>query len=358
MLLKPDWEQAQGRYRQWWAGEEMDRPVVHVTARRPGKESPGWSGWEFAQYPDDPEPLIERWVRCAEATYYGGEAFPSLWPNLGAGILGGCLGAHVRFQTDTVWFQTPRPWEQVGDLLLDENNLWWQRVQRIIEAAVALRNDRYIVAMTDLGGGLDVVAALRGTLNLCHDLIDQPEKVDWARARIQEAWHHCYDVLQSKIETQQQGSGAWMGLWCPGRWYPLQCDFSAMISPQMFERFVAPDLAEDCRRLDHSVYHWDGPGEIPHLNILLEIEELDAIQWTPGAGNPGVEAPQWMPLYRRIQAKGKRLVLLGAPPDAVPAMTEALGSKGVLITTWSRTPEEGEALLAEATRAARAARQN
>ena len=37
-----------------------------------------------------------------------------------------------------------------------------------------------------------------------------------------------------------------MGLWAPMRWYPLQCDFSAMISPDMFAEFVLPDLAEQC----------------------------------------------------------------------------------------------------------------
>ncbi len=355
MLYKPEWEAARKRWELWWAGEDTDRPLVHVTAPLPGRDRPGWTNWEFAQNPDEPECIIEKFLRHCEGVYFGGESFPNLWPNLGAGILGGYLGARVRFHTDTVWFQTPRPWEEIGDLRLEENNLWWQRTKRIVDTAVGLADDRYIVAMTDLGGGLDVVAALRGTLNLCRDLIDQPERVDWARGRIRKAWHHCYETLQAKIETKQQGAGAWMGLWCPQRWYPLQCDFSAMISPQMFERFVAPDLAHDCRRLGHAVYHWDGPGQIRHLDVLLEIEELDAIQWTPGAGNPGVDVPQWMPLYRRIQAKGKRLVLLGAHPDNVVGMAEALGSKGVLISTGCRTAGEAEGLIAEVSKAARAA---
>ena len=33
--------------------------------------------------------------------------------------------------------------------------------------------------------------------------------------------------------------------------------------PKMFEQFVLPHLSDQCRKLDWSLYHWDGPGEIP-----------------------------------------------------------------------------------------------
>ena len=67
-----------------------------------------------------------------------------------------------------------------------------------------------------------------------------------------------------------------------------------------------PHLQEECRNLDWSIYHWDGPGQIPHLDLLLDIPELTGIQWVPGAGKPGTGSPKWFDLYRRIQARGKR----------------------------------------------------
>ncbi len=352
MRFKPDWKQAQQRFRLWWAGEETDRPLLQVTAPRLDREPLEWSDWEFAKNPHDPEPLIERFARCCEGIYFGGEAFPNLWPNLGPGIVGAHLGAQARFRTDTVWFETPRPWEEIGDLTLDEENFWWERTKRITQAAVEQCDDRYFVALTDLGLGLDILASLRGTLNLCRDLHDHPARVDWARTRIRETWHRCYEELQAIIETRLTGSSTALALWCPGHWYLLHCDFSAMISPQMFERFVAPDLQEDCRRLGHAIYHLDSPRQIPHLDILLEIEELDGIQWVPGAGQPGTDSRQWMPLYRRIQAKGKRLVLCGVRPENALAIVGALHPKGLLLTTACRSPEEAQALVAEVSQAA------
>jgi hypothetical protein len=53
-----------------------------------------------------------------------------------------------------------------------------------------------------------------------------------------------------------------------------------------------------------SIYHWDGPGQIPHLGSLLDIKPLTAIQWTPGDGKPGACDECWFPFYRRIQEKG------------------------------------------------------
>ena len=44
-----------------------------------------------------------------------------------------------------------------------------------------------------------------------------------------------------------------------------------------------------------------------HLPALLEIEELNAIQWTPGVGQPQGGDPCWYDLYKRIRAGGKAI---------------------------------------------------
>ena len=76
-------------------------------------------------------------------------------------------------------------------------------------------------------------------------------------------------------------------------------------------------VIQEIRNADQSIYHLDGPGQIPHLDILLEIPELDGIQWVPGAGNPGTGSAEWFPMYRRIQEKGKLLILQGMAKEDV-----------------------------------------
>ena len=48
-------------------------------------------------------------------------------------------------------------------------------------------------------------------------------------------------------------------------------------------------------RLDHSLYHLDGPDAIKHVPALMELEKLDALQWTCGAGQPDGACPRWYP---------------------------------------------------------------
>ena len=76
-----------------------------------------------------------------------------------------------------------------------------------------------------------------------------------------------------------------------------------MISPQFFDRFVLPELKETCRILDRTLYHLDGVGALNHLDSLLSIEELDAIQWIPGNGKP--EHHEWTEVVQKIHNAGK-----------------------------------------------------
>lgn len=74
--------------------------------------------------------------------------------------------------------------------------------------------------------------------------------------------------------------------WAPGKMSKLQSDISTMISQDDYRRFVQPFIREQCQKIDYTLYHLDGVGAMHHLPALLEIEELNAIQWTPGVGEP------------------------------------------------------------------------
>lgn len=352
MLYKPDWYRAQERLEAWWNGEVVDRAVIQVTASRSGyADGPEWSIWSPESFLDDPQSVVDGFESYCEGCYFGGEAYPNLWINLGPGIVAAYLGAVPRFGDVTTWFETPREREEIEEIPFNPANEWWQKTCELTSVAVKRGRGRFVTGVTDIGGTLDAVASLRGTQRLCFDLVDSPSVVTRLASRINAVWFECYAGLFDIIRAEQEGTSAWMGVWSPGRWYPLQCDFSAMLSPHMFERFVLPDLEEQCRWLDHSIYHWDGPGQLPHLDMLLEIEELDGIQWVPGAGAEAAGSPRWIPYYERILAKGKNLVLEVQPEDVEPLIRE-LGPRGVLLQTRCDSEEEARCLLDRATRPA------
>jgi len=340
--LYTDWDVVYDGFMNYWAGGCVrGRPLVQMTIPRKGLANPRWySWWSIVHNLDNLKKPVDAFFAHCEDVRFFSEAFPSMFINFGAGSMAAFVGATPQIQEHTVWFETPMEWDKVFEsLTFNPDNIWWKRTQAITKAALDRLAGKAIVSMTDLGGALDILASLRRTEQLLMDLMLEPDKVKKACDLIIKLWQIYFDELSTIIAKKQFGTGAWMGLWAPNRWYPLQCDFSAMISPAMFEEFVMPSLAEQCDRIDHTIYHWDGPNQIPHLDLLLSLEKLDGIQWVPGDGKPQGGDPGWWKLYQRIQAKKKRLVIADKVEN-LARLNGVLSPDGLLLQGWADTEEE------------------
>ena len=347
MHHKDDWEEAKSMTTAWWR-HELETPLVQVVSPRAGRESTCiFDWWALVRPGVQPEQALEEYLQFCESTWFGGAAYPNMFFNMGPGVLAAFCSGYMSFEpvSCTTWFENPQPWDVVEQYRFQENE-YWQFLVNTMNLFVEESKGRFIMGVTDLGGILDVLSSFRGAQELAMDLVLEPERVRQARKRIVADWHCAFDKLYPIITRHQQGMGTWMGIWAPGTWFPLQCDFCAMISPQQFEEFVLPDVAEQCRRLDYSIYHLDGPGQIPHLDMLLDIEELDGIQWVPGTGNPQCEAMLWRPLYEKILAKEKNLVLMCFDDvNKLAPVLKGLPRRGVFISAYAATEDEGRSLL-------------
>ena len=124
--------------------------------------------------------------------------------------------------------------------------------------------------------------------------------------------------------SPQRGTTHWSGLASREPSYIPQCNFCYMIGNPMFREFVLPTLRRDVERLAHSIYHLDGVGELRHLDDVLALEALEAVQWVPGDGQPG--AGHWIDVYRRIAAAGKGMWIVGGPKDYLEALDALHGT--------------------------------
>ena len=177
------------------------------------------------------------------------------------------------------------------------------------------------------------------------DLYDAPEVIDGLVDQITQLWLRYYEELFEIITTADNGTTSWAPMWAPGKYYMLQSDFAYMISPPMFERFVLPDLETICNHLDHGFYHLDGKGQIPHLDMMLAIENLRGIQWIPGDGAPPPD--QWLPLLKRIRDGGK-LCQVYVTAEGARTIAKGLGGKGFTFMIIDPPPtHEIEGLLKE-----------
>ncbi len=341
-----DWQRITRDWNDWWAGE-LDRPIVvlEVSDPVPGANTSQLSKWGL----DTPaDAVIDNWERLLEATHWLGDAYPKWWVNYGPGTSAAFLGSRLSWTPDTTWFWPLEGVNSLSDIHLsyDAQNPWWLRVQQMTARAVERWGDQVLVGIADIGGNLDILASLRTSEKLLLDLTDDPDEIDRLVNEITALWIRYYDELYALTSKGGRGNACWGPCWSPGKGYMLQCDFSYMISPRMFKRYIVPDLTKCCNHLDYGFYHLDGKGEIPHLDHLLAIERLRGIQWQPGDGQPLADG--WLALLKRIRDGGK-LCQIYVDCKAALAVQRATGGKGFIyhIINETLTVEEGQAFLDE-----------
>lgn len=348
LSILPDWLAIRQRLEAFWTSEIIDRPIIQVTAPLPGIETP---------YPAEPVSLEARYTdpdyqMAAQTalqmrTYYAGDAFPTYRPVLGPGFLAGLLGAPVEYARGTVWYHPcVDDLEAVEPLAFSRETAQWQRFARLMRAAAAHAPDRFILGQTDMVPPTDMLATLMGPQALCLAMIEQRDAVKRWLSSLTETYIEQYRA-QAALLPPENGYTSWLTAWSPTPNYALQNDFSCMISAEMFREFCVPELITLTEMLDYSVYHLDGPGAIQHLDALLELPRLHAIQWTPGDGQPPMAT--WIPLLQRIQEGGKGLFLY-CTPDEVAVLLDNLHPEGIMLCTWASSPTEADALVASTMR--------
>lgn len=102
------------------------------------------------------------------------------------------------------------------------------------------------------------------------------------------------------------------------------------------------DLLEQAEWADYPVYHFDGVEQIKHLNHILNIDKIKAVQWTHVAGQPSVG--HYVEVLKRIQDAGKGLVLM-ATRDDLGILLDNLSAKGLYIHVNAHSPEEADEIV-------------
>ncbi len=324
------WEQVRGSHRRWWDGE-LDRPLVavEVLGRDPGRPCPETPLLSQATCTDlswSAEQVIDRLDWELSRRVYLGDAFPQVNFNcFGPGVMAAFIGAELSNRTGRVWFH-PTADIPITELRFEyaPDNVWLNRIKDLFRAGMERWQGQVLMGMPDLGGNLDILSTFLPGEKLLFDLYDHPDDVKRLTWEGHELWHRFYSELDEVLQPENPGYSDWSAVYSESPTYILQCDFCYMIGPDMCAEFVVPELAASCRRLAHTIYHLDGPGQLPHQDLILDIEELDAMQWVPGAGNPG--CGEWPDVYRKISAAGKRILICNGGFAALDAVIDQVGT--------------------------------
>ena len=330
---KVNMEAAKEKFRNYWAHKNTGRPLMCVIARRPEVEqysdgTPVEGGYldqicqgKYYNMPEelkwkdmddkyqDPQRIVDRYRYFCQTHAFLGESFPNLNIDFGPGSLASYLGSEIGFKEDTVWFNKCLDgWDGVPKLTFDPENKWFKKHLQLAKDCQALAGDDFYVDMPDLMENIDVLASLRGAQDILFDLLDEPEMIGERIQEVTDIYYEYYDRFYDVIKDEEGGNAYTVfQIWGPGRTVKLQCDFSAMMSPEDFRKYIQPSLRSQSENVDHVLYHLDGPAAIKHMDALMEIEGIDALQWTSGDAGPDGTLPDWDVIYDKAIAAGKSI---------------------------------------------------
>jgi hypothetical protein len=331
----------QAQLENWWNFGEQETPCLLITLAP--QDGDAYEEVPLERWWKDRDFIIERQMKLMETQRYFGQAMPFHYVDCSSSAMAGVLGARMQLvNRDTMWaypcFETV---EQVIEMPLGRDTFWYAQARALTERSVALAKDHHFVTLFAMEGITDILAGLYGTENFLADLLEKPQAVKRAMEHVKRLWIELFDEFQEILKQTGNGGGiGWAGIWAPGTTFPMQEDFSYMISNRMFREFVLPHVRDMADAMEYPFYHLDGIGAIPHLESLLEIERLRVIQWIPGAGKERIG--DWYPLIRRILAAGKSVQAFATAPE-VDELVAEVGTRGLLITVTA-SDEEAEQL--------------
>lgn len=308
--FKSDFERARTYWDAFWQHDLIDRPCAVIIA---DGDDPQDAVPTLQPVDADFQIMLDKYDRYARSHHFLGECVPGFCPGFGPDQFTAFLGAPLTIDpnsADTSWTaKIVDDWQDFLPLEMAENNHYWKRMHEFHQAAEHYCTGKCLLYEIDLHSNLDSLEALRGAEKLLFDLMDNPDLMEQAVNQVRPLYRYVYDSFRKYGEKRPLGTNSGMGLYSPGKTDFVQSDFICVMTPEMVRRFVLPAIEEEVRFLDNSCFHLDGPDALAHLDDILSIKDLDAVQWLPGAG--AKPQHQWSEVLHHIQSAGKAIVLYG-----------------------------------------------
>lgn len=340
--FKPDFENTMMRMEAFWEGELVDRPVVQFNLEKPVAKRlplPVSTHATPAERWLDPDYQAAYALASLSNQEFLGDTLPMAYPNLGPEVFSAFYGCPLHFGDYGTSWTDPilESWDQVDQLQMDWNHPYLQTLHTMTDRMLEVGKGKFIVGMTDWHPGGDAIAAFRDPQNLAVDLITERDQVEKLLNRITVDYFRIYDTFYDKLRAAGQPISTWTPLASNTKYYVPSNDFSIMVSNKMYVEIFLPGIIQECQFLNRSIYHLDGPGALRHLDTLLAIPELNAVQFVPGAGNEVFS--RWASVYQRIQAAGKG-AQVNCQADELGEVMLALDPRGLYLNLTGVTSRE------------------
>ena len=337
---KDNWDEAYQRVMAWWNGGSLGRPVIFsgVPKENPKTVAPVsvLTSEEFKERDLSEEFHLGMERSFLEGFYFPAESVPYVRVNYASllGLLGAMAGAPINYTADTgtAWIgEVPDIYSRPLPKFSPDCPPYKFIIHMIHRHAETFGYD-VILGANPMLDPLTTLSMMRGPGNLCVDLIERPLAVkEWISA--------LGDLFMAAVQGYRSARAMhgrredinWCGAWAPGDMDALQCDFSTMLSPEMFREFVLPELEREAEFMDYAIWHLDGTTEFRHLDAICSVPKIRVIQWIDEKRL--VRSPEnFIDVWKRIRSTGRSLLFSSVTVDQAMELTRQLGPDGLAFT--------------------------
>ena len=341
----PDFNRSMQRIYAWFEGQIIDRAPIRFQAHNAFVEEAN------AAYPSphlkdrwfDAEFQVQTYLKTIGDRTFHAETFPVFWPNLGPEVYAAFYGTDLEYGEVTAWSKRlVHDWSDISRIKLDMNCQYMKKLEELTRCALDRCRGKSLIGYTDLHPGVDCAAAWRRPEQFCMDLIEEPDNAKKLIALASADFELIYNHFDSLLKAEKQLSVSWMGIPSFGRMHIPSCDFSALISAKHFEEFCLPVFESELKTTTHNVFHVDGKNVARHINRILDIPGVHAIQWVQGVGDD-YPIMQWVPFIKQIQARAP--VIVDLKKTELETFMQEVRPEGIFLWVATDNEDEEKALL-------------
>lgn len=301
------------RHRAFWRHQETREPLVRRRSRVPRQP--------FHNVDVTPDMLdVEALTPAVGTLNWGerliqGDLFRSVEPFSRIPWMEAIVGCQIHAGADEAMWPKPAlgpGYEGIERIVPDDDNPWLRKLLQLTAALVEANDGSYLVTHTLQRGPVDILSALLGDVRMGEDFYLAPDKIQEALQRAAQAFIQVARAQHAVIPPFAEGRACWCyGLWAPGTVVRFQSDSASQLSPAMYQEQILPHDRAIMQAFDYSIIDLHSAGTLHLCQVLLEVEELDAISVTLDPYDSAPTLQDLLPTFAAI-LEHKSLSVYGA----------------------------------------------
>lgn len=223
----------------------------------------------------------------------------------------------------------------------DERNPWVEKLDEFFLRLKRHSEGRYPVGVTLMRGISDLLSALYGGEELLYRMTDSPDEVKAVAADLADYWVAFGRHMLERLELFHGGTGAFFySAWCPGRTIWMQEDAAALLSPDLYGKFILGPDRKILQSFENTVVHFHPARFIP-VDSFLE-GGVGAVEIHIDRGGP--RAADLASQYRKVLESKPLLIWGDLNANDLEFIMGSFPHKGLAVNIVVSSPEEAEAV--------------